>query len=80
MSRYSQARLNDEAEGFEAAARRSDEAALDGDRAAKDPASSDYARGVASRCAAIARSNAREFRHIARELRAGEIPDCVQLD
>ncbi|WP_275463771.1 hypothetical protein [Streptomyces noursei] len=80
MSRFSRRRLNEEADGFEAEARRSDAAALDGDQAAKDPANSDYARGVASRCAAIARSNAHEFREIAAALRDGEIPDNVRLD
>lgn len=80
MSRYSQSRLNKEAAYFEAEAKRSDAAARSGEREAKDPNLSTYNQGVAARCAAIARSNAREYRHIAAELRAGEIPDSVQLD
>lgn len=80
MPRYSRARLNKEADYFEREARRSDEAALDSDRAAEDPSLDTYTQGVASRCGAIARGNAREFRAIAAALRAGEIPDGVQLD
>ncbi|MFJ5802972.1 hypothetical protein [Streptomyces decoyicus] len=80
MSRFSQRRLNEEADGFQREARRSDAAALDGDQAAKDPSLSTYQQGVAFRCAAIARSNAREYRNIAEALRDGEIPDCLDLD
>ncbi|MGY5127325.1 hypothetical protein [Streptomyces nigrescens] len=80
MSRFSRARLNKEADGFEREAKRSDEAARDGDRAAKDPNLDPYNQGVASSCASTARSNAREYRHIASVLRGGEIPDNVQLD
>ncbi|SHL75148.1 hypothetical protein [Streptomyces yunnanensis] len=80
MSRYSQARLNKEAAGFEAEAKRAAAAARDGDRAAKDPNLDTYNQGVAARCAAIARSNAREYREIAAALRDGEIPEGVRLD
>lgn len=80
MPRYSQARLNKEADYFDREARRSDEAARDGDRAAKDPNLDPHNRGVASRCASIARGNAREYRYIASVLRGGEIPDGLQLD
>ncbi|MEW9521259.1 hypothetical protein [Streptomyces tubercidicus] len=80
MSRFSQRRLNAEADGFEREARRSDAAALDGDQAAKDPNLDAYNQGVASRSAAIARSNAREYRNIADALRDGEIPDCLDLN
>ncbi|WP_274916544.1 hypothetical protein [Streptomyces sp. WZ-12] len=79
MSFFSRARLNEEADGFEREAKRADAAARDGERAAKDPNLDAYTQGVASRCAAIARGNAREYRHIAGELRAGEIPDCLDL-
>ncbi|MDI3408312.1 hypothetical protein [Streptomyces cavernicola] len=80
MSRYSQARLNKEAGYFEAEADRSTAAAIDGEQAAKDPAHSEYAQGVASRCTVIARQNAREYRHIAAALRDGEVPDGLELD
>ncbi|WP_411121285.1 hypothetical protein [Streptomyces sp. x-19] len=80
MSFFSQARLNEEAAGFEAAARRSDAAARSGEQDAKDPNVSTYTQGVASRCAAIARSNAHEYREIAAALRDGEIPDCLNLE
>ncbi|MGG7574752.1 hypothetical protein [Streptomyces sirii] len=80
MSRFSQHRLNEEADYFEREARRSDAAALDGDQAAKDANLNGYNQGVASRCAVIARSNAREYRNIAASLRHGEIPDGLQLD
>ncbi|MFJ2202383.1 hypothetical protein [Streptomyces violaceusniger] len=71
MSRFSQRRLNQEADYFDREARRSDRAAASGDR--------DGSR-EASRAADIARGNAHEYRHIASELRDGEIPDNVQLD
>lgn len=80
MSRYSQARLNKEADYFDREARRSDDAARSGDRDANDPNLDTYNQGVASRCASIARSNAREYREIASALRDGEIPDSLQLD
>lgn len=80
MFRFSQRRLNQEADYFEREAKRSEKAALDGDRAAKDPNLDSYNQGVASRCASTARSNAREYRHIANVLRDGEIPDNLQLD
>ena len=80
MSRFSQCRLNEEADYFDRQAKRSGAAARDGDRDAKDPNLDPYNQGVASRCASIARGNAREYRHIASALRDGEIPDGLQLD
>ncbi|MFF8917220.1 hypothetical protein ACF08M_28875 [Streptomyces sp. NPDC015032] len=80
MSRFSRARLNREADYFTAEAKRSDEAALDGDRAAVDMTNGPHARSVAAKCAQIARSNAADYRNIAAALRDGEIPDCLDLD
>ncbi|KIZ16854.1 hypothetical protein [Streptomyces natalensis] len=80
MSRYSRARLNQEADRFEAEAKRYDEAARDGEQAAKNPQLGDAERQVASRAVPLHRRNARDFRVIAAALHAGEIPDGVQLD
>ncbi|BCK74032.1 hypothetical protein Srufu_079850 (plasmid) [Streptomyces libani subsp. rufus] len=80
MPRFSRARLNKEADHFEQQARRSDAAALSGDQDAKDPTLGPCTKNAAARAASNARSKAREFRHIAAELRTGEIPDNVQLD
>ncbi|MFI5768554.1 hypothetical protein ACIA74_08365 [Streptomyces sp. NPDC051658] len=80
MSRFSRARLNAEADYFTASARRSDEAALDGDRAAADMTNGPRTRAVAAKCAQVARSNAADYRDIAAALRDGEIPDCLDLD
>ncbi|MER5461643.1 hypothetical protein ABT010_13335 [Streptomyces sp. NPDC002668] len=79
MSRFSRARLNREADYFTAEAKRSDAAALDGDRAASDSNADDYQRSVAARCAQTARANATEYRNIADALRDGEIPDQLDL-
>ncbi|MEU7638759.1 hypothetical protein AB0C11_22090 [Streptomyces sp. NPDC039016] len=80
MSRFSRRRLNEEADGFEAAARRSGAAARSGDQDAKDPNLSGHTRRCAARAADNARRNAREYREIAAALRDGEIPDNVNLD
>ncbi|MFF3547085.1 hypothetical protein ACFYXD_35270 [Streptomyces platensis] len=80
MSRFSRARLNQEADHFEAQARRSDAAARSGDRDAKDPNLGPGTQGAASRAANIARGKAQEYRDIAATLRDGEIPDNVRLD
>ncbi|MCX4581343.1 hypothetical protein OHB41_51285 [Streptomyces sp. NBC_01571] len=80
MPRITKARMAREADYFEnVAARRSDAAAADGERVAADPTRSDYTRACAARAAKTARENAAEYRHIAAELRAGEIPDCLDL-
>ncbi|MFI5752459.1 hypothetical protein ACIBBE_42935 [Streptomyces sp. NPDC051644] len=79
MSRFSQARLNREAEYFTNEAKRSDAAALDGQRAATDQSSDEYSRSVAAKCAQIAKDNAADYRDIAAALRDGEIPDCLDL-
>ncbi|MCX4735113.1 hypothetical protein [Streptomyces sp. NBC_01363] len=80
MSRFSRARLNDEADYFTAEAKRSDAAALDGDRAAADMTNGPRTQAVAAKCAQVARSNATDYRNIAAALRDGEIPDCLDLD
>lgn len=80
MARITRARMNREADYFEnTAALRSDAAAADGERVAADPSQSDCTRACAARAAEIARSDAAEYRHIAAELRAGEIPDGLDL-
>ncbi|MER8160007.1 hypothetical protein [Streptomyces sp. NPDC094472] len=80
MTHITRARMNDEADYFEnVAAPRSAAAAADGERVAADPTESDYTRACAARAAEIARENAADYRHIAAELRAGEIPDCLDL-
>lgn len=81
MAGITRERLDKEADYFaNTAAPRSDAAAEDGERVAADPARSDYTRACAGRAAAIARSNATEYRAIAETLRAGEIPDGLVLD
>lgn len=80
MSRFSQHRLNEEADYFDRQAKRSDAHAASGDQAASNPNLNAHTQGIAARCADIARSNARESRNIASALRDGEIPDSVQLD
>lgn len=80
MPRITQERLDREADYFEnVAAPRSDAAAEDGERVAADVKRSDYTRACAARAAEIARENAAEYRHLAAELRAGEIPDGLEL-
>ncbi|MET8787994.1 hypothetical protein [Streptomyces sp. NPDC004589] len=80
MARITRARMNREADYFEnTAAPRSDAAAADGERVAADTSRSDYTRACAARAAQIARGNAAEYRAIAAELRAGEIPGGVDL-
>ncbi|MGW5098190.1 hypothetical protein ACWEQ1_32175 [Streptomyces nodosus] len=61
------------------AAPRADAAAADGERVAVDTTVSDNIRACAARAAGIARSRAAEYRYIATELRAGEIPEGVDL-
>ncbi|RPK76513.1 hypothetical protein EES45_23030 [Streptomyces sp. ADI97-07] len=67
-----------EADYFErSAAVRSDTAAEDGERVAADPTRSSHTRACAARAAQFARGRAAEYRSMARELRAGEIPDSL---
>ncbi|MCX4665044.1 hypothetical protein [Streptomyces uncialis] len=81
MSRITRARLNEEAAYLEAKAiPRTLAAARDGERAAADPSTSDYQRSVAGACARIARARAADYRNFAETLRAGEIPDGMDLD
>lgn len=80
MARITRARMNREADYFaNTAAPRSDAAAADGERVAADPTHSDHTRACAARAAEIARENAQEYRHIAAELRAGHIPEGLDL-
>lgn len=81
MAGITLARMEQEAAYFaDVAAPRADAAAEDGERVAADPTRSDYTRACAARAAEIARDNAAEYRVIAETLRAGEIPDCLDLD
>ncbi|WP_328760548.1 hypothetical protein [Streptomyces sp. NBC_00271] len=80
MARITRACMNAEADYFEnTAAPRSDAAAADGERVAADPTRSDHSRACAGRAAEIARGHAADYRHIAEALRAGEIPDGLDL-
>ncbi|MET7921974.1 hypothetical protein ABZU45_40595 [Streptomyces avermitilis] len=80
MDRITRAQMNREATYFaDVAAPRSDAAAADGERVAADPTRSDYTRACAGRAAEIARGHAVEYRQIAETLRAGEIPDGLDL-
>ncbi|MEV6696258.1 hypothetical protein AB0M68_03720 [Streptomyces sp. NPDC051453] len=58
----------------EKAALRSDAAALDGDRAAGDPANSPRVQAQAKAAAKSGRQHAREYREDAAALRAGRMP------
>nr|WSS66753.1 hypothetical protein OG284_36645 [Streptomyces sp. NBC_01177] len=78
MPEITQAVMNREADYFErSAAARADAAAEDGERVAADPNRTPQTRKRAACAARIARARAAEFRSIARELRAGEIPDSL---
>ncbi|NJP74667.1 hypothetical protein [Streptomyces sp. C1-2] len=80
MARITRARMNAEADYFaNVAAARSDAAAEDGERVAADPTRSDHTRACAGCAAEIARGHASEYREIAASLRAGEIPDNLDL-
>ncbi|MFE9812436.1 hypothetical protein [Streptomyces sp. NPDC005548] len=80
MARITRTRMNQEADYFaNVAAPRSDAGAADGERVAADPTRSDYTRACAATAAKTARSNAAEYRAIADELRAGEIPEGLDL-
>lgn len=76
-----QDRLNQEADYFaNVAATRADAAAEDGERTAADPNQSEHTRLCAARTAHICRADAAEYRNMAAALRAGEIPDGLNLD
>ncbi|MFI6663081.1 hypothetical protein ACIBL8_47270 [Streptomyces sp. NPDC050523] len=53
--------------------------AEDGEQVAADPTRSDHTRACAARAAEIARGHAAEYREIADALRAGEIPENLDL-
>ncbi|MFF9690252.1 hypothetical protein [Streptomyces sp. NPDC014623] len=78
MPAITRAAMLREAHYFEhIAAVRSDTAAEDGERVAVDPDRTPQTRKRAACAARIARARAAEFRSIARELRAGEVPDSL---
>ncbi|WP_331726509.1 hypothetical protein [Streptomyces uncialis] len=80
MSRISRARMNEEAAYLEATAiPRALAAARDGERAAADAAVSERERSVAAACARTARADAADYRSFAGTLRAGELPDGMDL-
>ncbi|GGN41238.1 hypothetical protein [Streptomyces fuscichromogenes] len=81
MARITRARMNQEADYLEnVAAPRSDRAAVSGDQAAADPDNSPNIQACAARAAESARGHAREYREMAAELRAGEIPEGFRFD
>ncbi|MER5675790.1 hypothetical protein ABT081_02480 [Streptomyces sp. NPDC002238] len=81
MPTITRAAMLREAHYFEhVAAVRSDTAAEDGERVAADPNRTPQTRKRAACAARIARNRAAEFRSIAADLRAGEIPDSLDRD
>ncbi|MFF4902871.1 hypothetical protein [Streptomyces sp. NPDC001068] len=73
--------MNAEADYLEnIAAARSDRAAASGDQAATNPANSPHTQACAARAAEFARNHAQEYREMAAELRAGEIPEGFRFD
>jgi hypothetical protein len=80
MPPVSSARLAEEADYLEhVAAPRADAAALAGERYAADPAHGDRPRAVSRMAAHYARADAADYRAIAKDLRAGVIPDGFQI-
>ncbi|MFI6254358.1 hypothetical protein [Streptomyces sp. NPDC051016] len=81
MARITRARMNAEADYLEnVAATRSDRAAVSGEQAATDPKNSQHTRACAARAAESARNHAAEYRDMAAELRAGEIPEGFRFE
>lgn len=74
MSRLSRAEMRRMAETADRAALRSEAAAADGDRAARDQGNSPTKRAQAETAAGFARNHAREYREEAEALRDGRLP------